>query len=268
MDDSKNLITSELLTVQGSTTTNRLQLIVAERNVTLTNRVDRSQARADKAVYQADKDVVTLTGSPQLRNEDGNLTGDIIVLDRAHSTMESRGKVKTEMQMSGNQALLPGAKAPADPTAAPRAPELLTITAELMQANLTNKTAVFTEKVLVDSSRMGLESGRLIIISAPGGTNGGLERIIADSGRVIVVSKSDGKRFTGTNATYVAATDTVELSGEPTYEQLGSKMISTFKTPVIWHRRNNTLTFKKPDIKVTNPSEFNKKTTNSAPKTK
>jgi len=76
-----------------SSTGGKISSILAEQRVVMINKQDGSRATGDKAVYTAVNDSVELTGSPKIERPDGDLTADLVTLDRARNSLKARGNV-------------------------------------------------------------------------------------------------------------------------------------------------------------------------------
>ena len=93
--DFQVALTCELLTIYFQTNSEKVDLIIAETNVVISEKA--TIAFADKAVYTATNDIVVLTGlsgdaiidSPQ-----GWWTGGIIIYDRKDNSIYSPGPLK------------------------------------------------------------------------------------------------------------------------------------------------------------------------------
>jgi len=71
-------------------TKNRIQSVECKGRVIIL-RPDGTVARADRAIFQADKDKVKLSGTAKVRSEDTELEGDEIVYDIAQDKLKVRG---------------------------------------------------------------------------------------------------------------------------------------------------------------------------------
>jgi lipopolysaccharide transport protein LptA len=76
-----------------SATGGKISSILAEQRVVMVNKQDGSRATGDKAVYTAVNDSIELTGSPKIERPDGDLTADLVTLDRARNSLKARGNV-------------------------------------------------------------------------------------------------------------------------------------------------------------------------------
>ncbi len=56
--------------------------IVAERKVEIFNKVDKTRATGNKAVYTSSTELLVLTGNPVMYTEQGEVRGDLIIMDR------------------------------------------------------------------------------------------------------------------------------------------------------------------------------------------
>jgi lipopolysaccharide transport protein LptA len=255
-DDSKMLITSDKLTVKGQGGSNKVDTILAEGRVTMTNRQDRSRATGGKAVYVADGEVLTLTGKPMLENDQGKLAGDTIVMDRARNLLTAKENVRTEIQPHTTAALISKTNAPS------RAPEPMTVFSDDVKVNITNRVAQYRGNIRVESSQMELHCENMTVKSvqgttAVGKTTNGVESIVAE-GKVLIVNKADKTRARGNKAVYMAATDSIELTGEPVIEKEQGNLIVKVETMVIWHRPSNTLEAIGELWSTVNPKAFQK----------
>lgn len=89
--DGEMALNCELLTVYFQTNLGKIDLIVAETNVFITQK--DSLAIADKAVFTATNDVVTLTGNVLLDDPQGWLAVETFVYDRKTGGTRSIGRV-------------------------------------------------------------------------------------------------------------------------------------------------------------------------------
>jgi lipopolysaccharide transport protein LptA len=238
-DDSKMLITSDRLNVQGQPGSNRIDTILAEGSVTMTNRLDKSRATSGKAHYRADIDLLTLTGQPVLENDQGKLAGDTILVDRVRNLLTAKRNVRTEIQPQVTTGLITRTNSK------PAAPESMKVYADEVEVNLTNRVAVYTGTIRVESARMLLECERLTVrsvqgVNAAGRTTNGVESIVAE-GKVMVLNKEDKTRALGAKAVYLAKTDAIELTGDPVIHKEQGNLVIHVKEKVIWERASNTL---------------------------
>jgi lipopolysaccharide export system protein LptA len=123
----------ERLTVKLPTSGGRIDSILAEENVVielLDDKGQKTRAKGARAVYTstvtagATNDVVELTGDarsgpPTLETEQGTLTGDVVLLDRATGRLQARGNVKMKLRPEALQRF-----APPDATKPKPAPKL------------------------------------------------------------------------------------------------------------------------------------------------
>lgn len=91
--DADMSLTCEQLTVYFPTNFGSLDLIVAETNVFITQK--DSIAVADRVVYNATNDVVTLTGNVILDTPQASLAGDVITFNRKTGQARVERKVVT-----------------------------------------------------------------------------------------------------------------------------------------------------------------------------
>lgn len=68
----------------------RIDSIIALRSVVIVNKKDKSRATGQKAVYNAQTDVIELTGNPVLETEQGTLLGEIIEMDRRNNRLSAK----------------------------------------------------------------------------------------------------------------------------------------------------------------------------------
>jgi lipopolysaccharide transport protein LptA len=111
VDDPQMKLACERLVADVPQSGGHVNHIVAETNVVidfLDNRGRTNRATGDKAVYvYADQggttnETVTLTGNPQMENEQGTLTGDVIVWDRLNNRLSaSNQKMILRQNFSG-----------------------------------------------------------------------------------------------------------------------------------------------------------------------
>jgi lipopolysaccharide export system protein LptA len=111
VDDPQMKLACEKLVADVPQAGGHVNHIVAETNVVidfLDNRGKTNHATADKAVYVyaeqggATNETVTLTGNPQMENEQGTLTGDVIVWDRLNNRLSaSNQKMILRQNFSG-----------------------------------------------------------------------------------------------------------------------------------------------------------------------
>ncbi len=59
-----------------------IESIIAERNVEIINKVEKTRATGNKAVYTSATELLVLTGNPVMYTDQGEVRGDIIILDR------------------------------------------------------------------------------------------------------------------------------------------------------------------------------------------
>jgi lipopolysaccharide export system protein LptA len=98
VDDPQMKLACERLVADVPLSGGHVNHIVAETNVVidfLDNRSHTNHATGDKAVYVYSEqggttnETVTLTGNPQMENEQGMLTGDVIVWDRLNNRLSA-----------------------------------------------------------------------------------------------------------------------------------------------------------------------------------
>ncbi len=251
-DDPKMLITCEKMTIKSAANTNRIDTIIAEQQVVMVNKQDKSRASGEKAVYVMATDTVDLTGTPLLENDSGKIWGEAIVLNRAENILRATGGVKTEIQTRNANRSGPFAKPPSTQPKLNTAtnqppPEPLLVFADVMNANLTNRIAVYTGHVRTEHPRMKMTCETLSIktltnqtsnVSHTNSTNN-VEWIVAEKNVVIFLNnKKDQLQATGQKAVYTGETDSVELTGDSTLRRLGSV---AYAEPFILDLKKNTI---------------------------
>ena len=112
VDDPQMKLACEKLVADVPQAGGHVSHIVAETNVVidfLDNRGKTNHATADKAVYVyseqggATNETVTLTGNPQMENDQGTLIGDVIVWDRLNNRLSaSNQKMVLRQSFSGS----------------------------------------------------------------------------------------------------------------------------------------------------------------------
>jgi lipopolysaccharide transport protein LptA len=127
VDDPQMKLACEKLVADVPQAGGHVNHIVAETNVVIDfvdNRGKTNHATADKAVYVyaeqggATNETVTLTGNPQMENEQGTLTGDVIVWDRLNNRLNaSNQKMVLRQNFSGAAAATNAPVAPANAVA-------------------------------------------------------------------------------------------------------------------------------------------------------
>lgn len=68
----------------------KIDTIVAEYNVEIINKKDKTRATGKKAIYTYKTEIIVLTGSPVLYTEQGVLAGEVIELDRRTNNLTAR----------------------------------------------------------------------------------------------------------------------------------------------------------------------------------
>ena len=72
----------------------QIKEIIAEDNVVIINKKDKTRATGRKGVFTASTNLLVLTGDPVLYHGDGKIAGDVIVWDRVTGKLKvSRAKV-------------------------------------------------------------------------------------------------------------------------------------------------------------------------------
>jgi len=102
--DADMSLTCGLLTVYFPTNFGSLDLIVAETNVFITQK--DSVAVADRVVYNATNEVVTLTGNVILDTPQASLAGDVITFNRKTGQARVERKVVTIIATGAGGALM------------------------------------------------------------------------------------------------------------------------------------------------------------------
>jgi lipopolysaccharide export system protein LptA len=75
----------------------KIESLVAEKNVVIINKRDKTRATGEKAVFNAAADTVELTGNPALQTPQGKMWADVIVLDRGNGKLRGVGNFRMEI---------------------------------------------------------------------------------------------------------------------------------------------------------------------------
>lgn len=67
----------------------RVESLLAEGGVVMTNHQDRTQAIGEKALYLSESDTIELTGSPEIKTPQGAMKADRIIWDRRNSKLRA-----------------------------------------------------------------------------------------------------------------------------------------------------------------------------------
>lgn len=89
------------ITVQLPLTNGPIEGLLAEDNVVITNRYDRTRATAAKASYTRTDETFTLSGNPLCEMEKGELRGQLITFCRTNQTFKSRGGSFLKLRLDG-----------------------------------------------------------------------------------------------------------------------------------------------------------------------
>jgi hypothetical protein len=81
---------------------------------------------------------------------------------------------------------------------------------------------------------------------------------VAEGQRVIIINKIDKWTISGTNAIYLAASDTVTVTGSPNIHVEKGNVNASSETAIIWDRRSNTVRFLESSKTSLNPKAFQK----------
>ena len=126
VDDPQMKLACEKLVADVPQAGGHVNHIVAETNVVidfLDNRGKTNHATADKAVYVyaeqggATNETVTLTGNPRMENDQGTLTGDVIVWDRLNNRLSASNQKMVFYQNFSGAAATTNANPPAETNA-------------------------------------------------------------------------------------------------------------------------------------------------------
>jgi len=113
VDPPDTQIKCEVLTVNMSTNNSRVSVIYADDNVVITfkDKDGEKIAKGKHAVYDAQSNVVTLTGEPIITTSFGDLTGaERVILDRGNSILKAQGgrqKIVISQEAFGSKKTVP-----------------------------------------------------------------------------------------------------------------------------------------------------------------
>jgi lipopolysaccharide export system protein LptA len=90
-DDFSELFANEAIISNATRKHAKAQDILAQGDVKMTNHFDRSYAQSYRATYSETNGVIELSGRPVLRNEQGEISGYVLSIDRSNNVFRSRG---------------------------------------------------------------------------------------------------------------------------------------------------------------------------------
>ncbi len=217
VEDPQMELSCETLTIRRSTE-GRVESIVADQSVAITNRLDNSRATGDRAVYSLEpgQELVVLTGQPA-RWDDGERAGQagVYTFDRRANTVQAgqEPSLRLPRALLGQPDWLAGSSA--SPANAPGVPnQFVDVTAAEMTIQLPT-------------------------------TNQPSRRIVVRT-NVVILSAADQGRATSEQAVYEEATGTLELTGKAVWQSdqrvvKGETLLFDRTNQVLRARRNTYL---------------------------
>lgn len=233
---------------------NRLRSLISGSNVTATTgsalRVEHLKidyfgedgaleftAQTPECVFNLETRTASSAGSLRARSADQRLDiqGRGFLLQQATSSLLLSNDVRALLQPGTNMAglALAPTPAPAAPARATNAP--LEITSATFEMNLSNRTAVFRDRVRAHDPQFEMTGGTLTARFA--GTNNALDAIEAER-NVVLTGAADASRVTADRAVYTLTNDSAVLTGNLVFQQRGR---SGRAERVTFHRRDRAL---------------------------
>jgi len=202
VEDPDILMTSGLLTVDLPSGTNRVRNIVAERDVTIVSKRDKTQATGDRATYlRQEEEIITLHGSPGWKDAQSEGKADVLVFNKTRKTVraESKAAVKFPRGTFADAGLFGGG-----------------------QTNVVAGTNQFVEVM-----------SELLVIGLP--TTNRTARSLVASTNVVILSPADQSRATADNAEFFEEQGLLRLNGAAEWKT--DKMHA--RGDSIWLNRSN-----------------------------
>jgi lipopolysaccharide transport protein LptA len=209
--DSQMDLTCEVMTLRRSTN-DSLESIVAETNVVIIGKQDKSRATGNKAVYivNPEKETVELSGQAHWQDGLREVKADTFIFDRKDNTVR------------------------AEPNAYLKLPR-----AALDQTGPLSPKSVATDNPAGTNEFIEITS-QLLLMQLP--TTNRPSRIMIAETNVVILSPSDKSRATGDQAVYTEADGTFTLSGKAMWTSDQRSMSGntlTFDTNQIFTARSN-----------------------------
>ncbi len=208
-------LTGGTLTVDVPMENRHLQKLVATEDVVLDYVLGhtKTQAKGQRVTYDADKDVMHVSGQPTWRADLREGRGDELLLDHKNEVFESAGNawLKMPSQGAGGGGFLPR---PNVGTSAPTASTNQWVEIFSDRYVIRTNSAVFSDNVRVTDSRDDKLEGKMscaLLTATFAGTNE-LRDLIAETN---VVIESETNRMTAGRAVYTGTNGMMELRQNP-----------------------------------------------------
>ncbi len=220
------LVCESLLATFAST--NQLQKLVAEQGVVIEQGERRLSGQ--RAEFDAPSGQAQLTGNPEWRDGDRSGRGEVLLANLQRNQFIVRSNASLTLPHGQSDDLLGSFATPSGiprtnaPARSGRTNTPTHVTAD--EYELTPETAAFRGHVQVTDPQMQLASDTLTIRLSPGGTN--VVSVTANQNVVMSLVETNGVTTTTcTQAVYTAATEILDLTGQPTVNRPDGSSFTT-----------------------------------------